>query len=118
MSKIVPIMDSLPPAQIEKKTRKINKSKTQPQVHFVVDQIKVGSTPKLLKSLKLNAIDFTNKKLEKDISQIEKKINKLNIEISDNENIINNKKFETIELKQQLDNLKEIKNDINLSIVI
>ena len=118
MSKIVPIIDSLPPKPIdEKKTRKNNKSKTQPQVHFVVDKIK-SSPPKLLKSLKLNAIDFTNKKLEKDISQIEKKINKLNIEISDNENIINNKKFETIELKQQLDNLKEIKNDINLSVVI
>ena len=102
---------------MKKKTRKVNKSKTQPQVHFVVDQIKTYP-PKQIKSLKLNAIDFTNKKLEKDISQIEKKINKLNIEISDNENIINNKKFETIELKQQLDNLKEIKNDINLSVVI
>ena len=120
MSKIVPIMDSLPPKKPidEKKPRKNNKSKTQPQVHFVVDQIKT-SPPKLLKSLKLNAIDFTNKKLEKDISQIEKKINKkLNIEKSDNENIINNKKLETIELKQQLDNLNEIKQDINVSIVI
>ena len=55
MSKIVPIMDSLPPKPIdEKKPRKINKSKTQPQVHFVVDQIKVGSTPKLLKSTRPN----------------------------------------------------------------
>jgi hypothetical protein len=75
MSKIVPIMDCLPkPIVDEKKPRKINKSKTQPQVHFVVDQIKVGSTPKLLKSLKLNAIDFTNKKLEKDISHVQKKL--------------------------------------------
>ena len=118
MSKIVPIMDSLPkPIVNEKKPRKVNKSNTQPQVHFVVDEIK-SNTPKKIKSLKLNAVEFTNKKLEKDISQIQKKINKLNIEISDNENIINNKKLETIDLKQQLDNLNEIKNDINTSVDI
>jgi len=118
MSKIVPIMDSLPkPIVNEKKPRKVNKSKTQ-QVHFVVDEIKSNTPPKKIKSLKLNAVEFTNKKLEKDISQIQKKINKLNIEISDNENIINNKKLETIDLKQQLDNLNEIKNDINTSVDI
>ena len=55
---------------------------------------------------------------QKKIYLKQKKINKLNIEISDNENIINNKKLETIELKQQLDNLNEIKQDINVSIVI
>ena len=119
MSKIVPIMDSLlKPIVNEKKPRKVNKSNTQPQVHFVVDEIKSNTPPKKIKSLKLNAIDFTNKKLEKEISQIQKKINKLNIEISDNENIINNKKLETIDLKQQLDNLNEIKNDINVSVDI
>jgi len=53
MSKIVPIMDCLPkPIVIEKKPRKVNKSKTQPQVHFVVDEIKSNTSPKKIKSLK------------------------------------------------------------------
>ena len=33
-------------------------------------------------------------------------------------NLHNNKKLETIDLKQQLDNLNEIKNDINVSVDI
>jgi hypothetical protein len=50
MSKIVPIMDSLPkPIVNEKKPRKVNKSKTQPQVHFVVDEIKSNTSPKKIK---------------------------------------------------------------------
>jgi predicted RNase H-like nuclease (RuvC/YqgF family) len=93
---------------------KLEKPKLIKEPKVVIDK----SSQQTAKIEKLTAKDYTNEKIDRELKVIDNKIKKLEDEITNNQKLLQDKLSEIIKLNKTMENLNDIKKEVNFTIDI